>query len=137
MSDHYTLRFQPLTTERLERRARLAGVKPRTLATRYVEEGIRHDEHPLIHFTDGATGRRAAVLGTGLDVWEVIATVRDNRGDPAEAADHLCISRGLVEAAVTYYGEFKHEIDAEIAMNEEASERAHAAWVAGQQALAT
>lgn len=135
MSDHFTLRFQTPTTQRLERRARAAGAKPRTLAARYVEEGIRHDEHPLIHFVVGATGRRAALLGTQLDVWEVIATVRDNQGDTAEAADYLGIERGLVEAAVTYYGEFQEEIDAEIALNAEESERALAAWQAGQQAF--
>ena len=137
MSDHYTLRFQTPTAQRLERRARLAGAKPRTLAARYVEEGIRHDEHPLIHFVDGATGRRAALLGTHLDVWEVIATVRDNEGVVADAADYLGISRGLVEAAVTYYGEFQDEINAEIALNDEESERAHAAWLAGQDAVST
>jgi uncharacterized protein (DUF433 family) len=31
---------------------------------------------PGILFADGPTGRRARVAGTGLDVWEVIATYR-------------------------------------------------------------
>jgi hypothetical protein len=44
------------------------------------------DEHPLIRFADGPAGRRARLLGTGKDVWEVIAVVRDNGGDGAEAA---------------------------------------------------
>lgn len=136
MSDHFTLRFQPATTQRLERRARAAGAKPRTLATRYVEEGIRHDDHPLIHFVDGAAGRRAAIIGTQLDVWELIATVRDNDSNLAAAAEYLGVPRSLVEAAVTYYGEFSDEIDEEIAVNVAESERGHAAWWAGQQALA-
>lgn len=134
MSDHFTLRFQAPTTERLNRRARVLGTKPRTLATRYVEEGIRHDDHPLIHFVDGPSGRRAALLGTQLDVWEVIATVRDN-ADVAKAAKYLQVPAGLVEAAVIYYGEFRDEIDAEIALNAAESDRAHAAWMAGRQAL--
>ena len=62
------------------------GAAPRSLATRYVEEGIRHDDHPLVHFVDGETGRRAALLGTQLDVWEVIAAVRDNENDLQAAA---------------------------------------------------
>ncbi len=135
MSDHFTLRFQTATSARLERRARAAGAKPRTLAARYVEEGIRHDDHPLVRFVDGASGRRAALLGSQLDVWEVVATVRDHDNDVAEAADYLAVSRGLVEAAVTYYGEFQDEIDEEIAVNRRESERAFAAWAAGQQAL--
>ena len=135
MSDHFTLRFQPGTTERLKRRARTAGAAPRRLAARYVEEGIRHDDHPLIHFVDGETGRRAALLGTGLDVWEVIATVRDNDDDAAAAADYLGVPGGLVEAAVGYYGEFQQEIDEEIALNEAESERGLATWRNGQAAL--
>ncbi len=32
VSDHFTLRLRPGTTQRLERRARAAGTRPRTLA---------------------------------------------------------------------------------------------------------
>lgn len=136
MSDHFTLRFQPSTTQRLQRRARAAGARPRTLAVRYVEEGIRHDDHPLVHFVDGPSGRRAAVTGSQLDVWEIIATVRDHAGDTAAAADYLGIPPGLADAAVTYYGEFREEIDAEIEQNRAESQRGHEAWLAGQRALA-
>jgi len=84
---------------------------------------------------DGETGRRAALLGTGLDVWEVIATVRDNDHDTVAAADYLSVPVGLVEAAVGYYGEFRQEIDEEIALNELESERGVATWQKGQAAL--
>lgn len=135
MSEHFTLRLQTGTTERLQRRAQASGTAPRSLATRYVEEGIRHDEHPLIHFVDGETGRRAALIGTQLDVWEVIATVRDNGNEMRAAADYLGVPVGLVEAAVAYYGEFAQEIDDELALNEAESQRGLAAWQQGQQAL--
>jgi hypothetical protein len=105
------------------------------LAQRYVEEGIRHDDHPLVHFVDGASGRRAALIGTGLDVWEVVATLRDNSGDVAATAEYLDISVGLVEAVAGYYGEFRDEIDEEIALNQAESERGYASWQAAQQAL--
>lgn len=136
MSDHFTLRFPAGTSERLKRRARTSGLKPSPLASRYIEEGLRQDDHPRIRFLDGPSGRRAAVAGTGLDVWEVVATVRDNANNVAEAADYLSIPVGAVESAVTYYGEFRDEIDAEIAHNQEEAERGFAAWQAGQQALA-
>ncbi len=42
--------------------------------TRTSDEEIRTRRVPGIVFVDGATGRRAALAGTGLDVWEVIAT---------------------------------------------------------------
>ncbi|HKH79177.1 MAG TPA: hypothetical protein VJ996_04100, partial [Solirubrobacteraceae bacterium] len=89
MSDHFTLRFQPGVSERLAARARRVGLAPRTLAQRFVEEGLRREDHPLVRFADGPSGRRAALVGSGLDVWEVIRTVRDNDNDPEEAAAYL------------------------------------------------
>ena len=89
-------------------------------------EGLQHDAHPLIQFLDGPSGRRASLLGRGLDVWEVIATIRDNNGSMAEAAEYLQIPAGLVEAAVAYYGEYQDEIDREIELNEAEYERGEA-----------
>jgi hypothetical protein len=59
------------------------------------------DEHPLVRSADGPAGRRARLVGTGKDVWEITATVRDNNGDAAEAARYLQIPLGLVQAAMT------------------------------------
>jgi uncharacterized protein (DUF433 family) len=108
---------------------------PRTLAQRYVEEGLRMDEHPLIRFAEGPAGRRARLTGTGKDVWEVIATVRDNGGDAAEAARYLEIPLGFVQAAITYYGAYRDEIDQWIQANEQEAAEASAAWSAGQAAV--
>lgn len=135
VSEHFTLRLPTGTIDRIRRRADRAGATSRALAQRYVEEGLRRDDHPLIRFADGPTGRRAALVGKGLDVWEVIATVRDNDDDPREAAAYLDLPVGLVDAAVAYYGEFADEIDREIALNEEAWEEGYAAQEAGRRAL--
>jgi uncharacterized protein (DUF433 family) len=108
---------------------------PRTLAQRYVEEGLRMDEHPLVRFVDGPAGRRARLVGTGKDVWEVIATIRDNDNDLNEAAEYLQLAPGLVQAAVAYYGAYTNEVDELIADNERLAEEARAAWVAGRAAL--
>ncbi len=135
MADHYTLRLAPGIRQRLSEWARRAGLPERTLAQRYVEEGLRRDAHPLIQFLDGPSGRRASMLGRGLDVWEVIATVRDNNGSVADAADYLQVPAGLVEAAVAYYGEYRDEIDREIGLNEAEYDRGRAAAAAGQQAI--
>lgn len=57
-----------------------------------------------MRFVDGPCDRRAALVGSGLDVWEVIAAVRDNDNDLDEAAAVLEIALGLAQAAVSYYG---------------------------------
>ena len=107
----------------------------RSLAQRYVDEGLRHDAHPLIQFLDGPSGRRTSLAGRGLDVWEVIATIRDNNGSIAQAAGYLQVPAGLVKAAVAYYGEYKAEIDREIEFIEAEYERGIAAVAAREQAL--
>jgi len=135
MADHYTLRLAPGIRQRLTDRARRSGMPERSLAQRYVDEGLRHDAHPLIQFLDGPSGRRASLAGRGLDVWEVIATIRDNNGSIAQASDYLQVPAGLVEAAVAYYGEYTDEIDAEIDFNQAEYERGLAAAAAGEQAL--
>ena len=75
------------------------------------------------------------MVGRGLDVWEVIATVRDSGGSVAEAAAYLEVPVGLVEAAVSYYGEYQTEIDEEIGLNEAEYERGLAAVAVGERAL--
>jgi len=137
MSDHFTLRLRPGVSERLAAQAQRAGLAPRTLAQRYVDESLRREDHPLIRFADGPSGRRAALVGRGLDVWEVIEVVRDNDNDPEEAAAYLTIPVGLVQAAIAYYGDYRDEIDAEIALNQAEWERGYAAWEAGNEALAS
>jgi uncharacterized protein (DUF433 family) len=137
MSDHFTLRFQSGVSERLAAQARRAGLAPRTLAQRFVDEGLRREDHPLVRFVDGPSGRRAALVGSGLDVWEVIATVRENDNDFEGAAAFLVLTPGLVQAAVAYYGSYQEEIDGEIAFNQAEWERGYAAWEAGERALGT
>jgi uncharacterized protein (DUF433 family) len=135
MSQPVSLRLPQPTVERLGARAQRVQMPPRTLAQRYVEEGLRMDDHPLVRFMDGPAGRRARLMGTGSDVWEVVAAVRDNDGDVGETADYLQMSLGLVQAAVTYYGAYPGEVDQWIERNEREAAEAHAAWLAGQAAL--
>ena len=134
MSQPLSLRLPEATVERLSARARRRHVAPRTLAQRYVEAGLRMDDHPLVRFADGPAGRHARLLGTRLAVWQVIEVVRDNGGDVA-AADYLELPLGLVQAAVTYHGSYAEEIDDWIEANQRESQDAHDAWLAGQAAL--
>jgi len=135
MSQPLSVRLAEATIRRLGARARRVHLPPRTLAQRYVEEGLRMDEHPLVRFAEGPAGRRARLVGTGKDVWEVIAAVRDNDGDIAETASYLEMPLGLVQAAVAYYGAYPVEIDQWIDLNEQEAAEAHAAWTAGQAAV--
>ena len=117
-------------------RACTAAARTTLRSKRYVEEGLRVDEHPLVRFAVGPAARRAALVGTGLDVWEVVVVVRDNGGDAKQAADYLELPLGLVRAAIGYYGTYQAEIDDWIALNERESAEAHERWLAGHDASA-
>jgi uncharacterized protein (DUF433 family) len=116
-------RFDPTTVARLKQRALETHAPQTALAERYIEEGLRHDEYPLIYFRDGETGRRPALLGTRLDVADVVTTIRQNDNSVEEAADYLEIPVEQVDACLSYYAEYREEIDAWIERVQAIAER--------------
>jgi sarcosine oxidase gamma subunit len=96
-------------------------------------------DHPGVIFKDGSTGRRAA-LAYGPDVWEVIKFLRevDERGAAAidAAAEVFAVDTSRISTAISYYGDYADEIDAEIAAADAASAHAEAAWRIQQQLIA-
>ncbi len=94
------------------------------------------DDHPGVHFVDGPMGRRPALIGTGLDVWEVVETVRHNDGKSDEAAGYLRIPRRIVDVALGYYGEHRHEVDAWIERGRDLAALEEERWERAQDALA-
>ncbi len=129
-----SIRLPERTVGRLADHANRSSMAPRTLAQRYIEEGLRMDEHPLVRFADGPSGRRARLIG-GPDVWEVIAVAQDNDGDVKETAAYLEMPVGHVQAAASYYGAYPQEIDERIERNRLAAQEAHAAFLAAGRAL--
>ena len=71
----FSARLDASLLDRLEQRGARLGLNKSRLVERYVEEGLRIEDHPGVVFRDGPAGRRAALAG-GPDIWEVIATVR-------------------------------------------------------------
>jgi uncharacterized protein (DUF433 family) len=129
-------RFNRLTAARLKQRAQETHAPQTALAERYIEEGLRHDEHPLIYFRDGAAGRRPALLGTRLDVADVITTIRQNDNSVEETASYLEIPLEQVEACLRYYADYKDEIDAWVDRARTVAERERERWQRRQQVLA-
>jgi uncharacterized protein (DUF433 family) len=121
--------------QRLRERARLLGQKHTVLAEWYVAEGLLMDEHPGIHFLDGPLGRRPAVIGAGLDVWEIVAVAKDNGGSVEATAAYLEIDPRLVETATRYYGSNRAEIDDWLARVRDFNAAEEAKWRAAHDAL--
>ncbi|MGH3433041.1 MAG: hypothetical protein ACRDQB_09420 [Thermocrispum sp.] len=132
-------RLDDSVARRLEHRSARTDTKKSRLAERYIDEGLRMDEHPGVVFRDGPAGRRAG-LAAGPDVWEVMSVIRagKKKGDTAvsNAAQVLDLTEDQIRIAVRYYTQFQDEIDARIRRNEEEAEAAEAAWRREQAALA-
>jgi uncharacterized protein (DUF433 family) len=131
-----SFRVQAGTVERLEQQAQAVGLTQTALVERYVEEGLRRDNHPLIDFREGSGGRRPAVLGTRLDVWQVIETIRQNDNSVEVAAEYLGIPAEHVRACMRYYADFQGEIDDWTARAKAFEEREEANWRRQQELLA-
>lgn len=111
-----SVRLDDRLAERLRLRARAAGETLSERLRRYAEEGARRDEHPMITFRDGPTGRRAGLIA-GPDVWEVAMWIEDlgEAPDPAgELAADDVLSRAQIDAALRYRAAYPDEIQARI-----------------------
>jgi len=131
-----SFRFSDALLASLQERARERGESANALAERYLEEGLRREEHPLIAFREGAAGRRAALVGTRLDVSQVIDTLRDSANSVDATAEYLGIPEPYVRAAVRYYAEFRDEIDEWRERIRAIAEREEEAWRREQAVLA-
>src|SRR6202167_5897239 len=132
MTTPLSIRFAPSLLARLRQRANATpGASAAGLAQRLIDEGLRMADHPGVIFKDGPSGRRAA-LGYGPDIWEIVKVLGeiDERGPAAldAAAEAVVLDSSRVATAVSYYGNYPDEIDAEISEADEASERAEEAW---------
>lgn len=124
----FSARLGAATLDRLRKQAARAGSSQSALAERYIEEGLRADQHPLIAFRDAAGGRRPALAGTRHDVWQIVETIRQNDNSLRDAAEYLGLPPTHVEAAARYYADFQQEIDEWIARAREEAEQAESSW---------
>src|SRR4029434_6562461 len=58
----------------IAREAEARGLSWSAMTTTLLIEALKMRRSPGIVMVDGPTGRRAVVAGSGLDVWEIIAT---------------------------------------------------------------
>lgn len=119
MSVNVSVRLDDSLAARLRLRARAAGETLSDRLRRYAEEGARRDEHPLITFRDGPTGRRAGLIG-GPDVWEVALWIEDlgAEGDPiATLIAESALTRAQIDAALQYRAAYSDEVAARIELH--------------------
>lgn len=84
-----------------------------------LQEAVRMRRVPGITFVDSITGRRPVLAGTGLEVWEVIATWKVvGRHEAKLRQAYHWLAPAQLRAALTYYRFYPGEIDQRIALDE-------------------
>jgi uncharacterized protein (DUF433 family) len=82
-------------------------------------DAVKMRRCPGVTFVDGPTGKRAKIAGTGIDIWEFIATFKglgENYNKLKEAYHWL--SDQQIRSALSYYALYPSEIDEKITYNE-------------------
>jgi uncharacterized protein (DUF433 family) len=101
-----------LVSEEAKRTRRTKGAVVEGLA----EEALRTRRFPGIAFRGSDWNRRPWVIGTALDVWEIVAASRSHR-TPSDMATATELTEPQLRLALAYYAQFPDEIDAGIAVS--------------------
>ncbi len=114
-----SLRIPQETVKEIERIANESGLDFSAIAKDLLSEAVKMRRCPGVIFADGVTGRRARVSGTGLEVWEIVATYKSvkNNFERLQKAYHWLTEQQL-RAATGYYSAYQEEIDRQIKQNE-------------------
>ncbi len=113
----FSMRLSRRTDELIAQEAARTRRSKGAIVESLAEEALRTRRFPGIAFRGSDWNRRPWVIGTALDVWEIVAASR-SYGSPREMADNTDLSERQVRLALAYHQEFPDEIDAVIADNE-------------------
>ncbi|MBW2181988.1 MAG: hypothetical protein JRG81_16710 [Deltaproteobacteria bacterium] len=113
-----SLRLPRETALEIEKMAQETGRDFSAVTKDLLAESIKTRRCPGIVFADGVSGRRAKVAGSGLDVWEVIATYKSvEEGFKRLEKVYHWLTQQQLRSAVGYYFVYRIEIDELIARN--------------------
>ncbi|MGH9247889.1 MAG: hypothetical protein ACRD29_26965 [Acidimicrobiales bacterium] len=112
----FSVRLEDQTEKLVEAEARRTRRTKSAVVEAFTEETARTRRFPGITFRGDDARRRAWVIGSGLDVWEIIHMLEDfGSVEPLEA--DTALSRAQVRLAVAYRDAYPDEINDAIADN--------------------
>ena len=114
-----SLRLPPETLREIERMAQESGKDFSAITKDLLEEAIKMRRCPGVVFAEGTSGRRARIAGSGIEVWEIIATYQSVKKDAAKLKkSYHWLSPEQLRAALAFYSAYPEEIDRQIEKNE-------------------
>lgn len=117
-----SLRIAEETLAAIEEVGDEQGIDFSAAANQLLEEAVRMRRCPGVVFTSGPTGRRATIAGTGIDVWEIVATLESVGGDEQKlrrAYDFL--AEPQIRSALEYRRLYPREIERRLQKEREAT----------------
>jgi uncharacterized protein (DUF433 family) len=113
------MRLSRATDELVTREAQRTRRSKGAVVESLTEEALRTRRFPGIAFRGSDWARRPWIIGTALDVWEIVAASR-SYDSPQEMAARTDLPEAQIRLALTYYREFPDEVDTAIAENDRA-----------------
>lgn len=113
----FSIRLSQTTNRFVEAEARRTKRSKGAVVEALTEEAARMRRFPGIGFRGEEPYREAWVIGTGLDVWELIGMLQDHDSVERLLEDHENVTRRAVELAQAYHAGYPEEIDEKIADN--------------------
>ena len=105
------IRISDELDEEIARESKARGKSWSAITNELLEEAVRMRRAPGIGFVDGPTGRRAVVAGTGLDVWEIIATWLEDPDEEVLRRNYPWLTEMQLRAALAYFQLYPDEIN--------------------------
>jgi len=114
-----SIRLPEEAVKEIEALASVTGKDFSGIARDLLVEAVKMRRCPGIIFADGPVGRRARIAGTGIDVWEFIATFKGlgENYDKLKKTYHW-LGDQQIRAALSYYTLYPDDIEEKIARNE-------------------
>lgn len=136
MSKAVNIRLKDDQFQRLQDIARKYGDTASTTAARFIEEGLRKEEFPLIEFrNNGLEGRVAYLQGTRFKVWLTVALFRSAKTDVKTMAEAWGIREMDLLEILRYAEAYPEEVEPKIAEDEALGERMARGEVPGVEVI--
>ncbi len=106
----FSMRLSRLTDELVSQEARRTRRSKGAVVEGLAEEALQTRRFPGVAFRGSDWNRRPWVIGTALDVWEIVAASR-SFPSAREMAAETDLAEPQIRLALAYYQEFPEEID--------------------------
>jgi uncharacterized protein (DUF433 family) len=127
-TEPFTVRLDPRVEARIAQIARETKRSKGAVLEELADEAERARRFPGIAFRGPNWSRRAWVLGTSLDVWEIVQALKDYGESGEKMLAETALGPRQLRIALAYYREFSGEIDAAIAANRRTIEEIQAEY---------